>query len=333
MARGYSRSLGLVDDYDYVGAWLLGGVGLLALPFLVAASLNIFWVRILVLANIFAIFTLSWDILSGYTSYISFGHSFLIGVAGYTTAIITFHTGLPLSVSIVIAVLTAVVAGAVVFLPSLKLKGAYFTFVSLVLPIIGERIVIASSGVTGGERGLTPLPRLRGDLFPDYGILTDYYATMVPMLVIAYLLWRLTRSDFGTVLQMIEESEDLVKNAGINPTKFKFFVFTLSAFIAGIGGVLQVHHLGTVSISSVIFLPLSINIVIATIIGGRGSIIGAVGGAYIFIGFDAFLRQFHVETPYRLLMFYVVGMLFISLAPQGLFPKLWEVIVGGGADE
>lgn len=298
---------------DYYALWLLGTLTLLAVP--LAAST--YWIQLLILANIFAMFTLSWDILSGQTSYISFGHSFFIGIAGYTTAMLTFHLGLPLYFSIPAAIGAVLVAGAIVFVPSLKLRGVYFTFVSLVLPIVATRIVIAQGTVTGGERGLTGLPTITADP------VGNYYLSLGIVLVIAFLFWRLSRSDIGAILHMIRQSEELVGNSGINPHKFKLFLFLCSAFVAGIGGAYKVHYLGSVTVDSVLYLGLSINIVIATIIGGRGSIIGAVGGAYVFVIAQSVMNA-HMSTSMTLLLFYLAGILFLFRYPDGLFPQVWR---------
>lgn len=326
MAAGLRGRLRALRDahgrrVDYAG-WLLLAVLLAVVP-LVAGT---FWVKTLVLANIFAMFVLSWNVLSGQTSYISFGHSFLIGVAAYATAILSAESGLSPFLSAGIGIGVAVLAGVLVFLPSLRLRGVYFTFVSLLLPIIGERLAIAWSDVTGGERGIIGIPP-----FVE-GLTGSYYLSAVVVLVTAYATWRLVQSDFGTVLAMVRQSEDLVENSGINPQKFKLLAFLVSAFIAGVGGVMKVHFLGTISIGSVLALPLSINIVIAAVIGGRGSTLGAIGGAYFYILFNAYFRPVF-ESPVRLLVFFVLGILVIALFPKGIVPTARDLVLGSAADE
>lgn len=288
--------------------------------------LGTFWIKTLVLANVFGLFVLSWNVLSGQTNYISFGHSFLIGVAAYTTAILSVESGLSPFLSAGIGVGVSVLAGVLVFLPSLRLRGVYFTFVSLLLPIIGERLAIARSGLTGGERGIIGIAPF------VQGLTGNYYLSAVLLVLTGYGTWRLINSDFGTILGMIRQSEDLVENSGIDPRKFKLLAFVVSAFIAGVGGVLKVHFLGTISIGSVLALPLSINIVIAAVIGGRGSTLGAIGGAYFYILFNAYFRPVF-ETPVRLLVFFALGMLVIALFQDGIVPTVRNLVAGSDADE
>ena len=98
----------------YLGGWALFGVVMLLTPFFVSSGT----LRIMIFANYLAIFAMSWDILSGRTGYISFGHPFLIGVAGYTTAMLTYHLDTPLVISIPLAVLATMIGGTLFFVPA-----------------------------------------------------------------------------------------------------------------------------------------------------------------------------------------------------------------------
>ena len=314
MVRSYLlRLVTNADDLtskEYLGGWALAVTLLAILPLFMTT----YWVKTLVLANVFALFTISWNVLGGRTDYISFGHSFLIGAAGYATAILTTSSGLPLVIALPLGILFALFAGVLIFVPSLKLRGAYFTFVTLMIPILAERLVIRQSDLTGGVRGIIGVPSLSGNL------LVNYYVSMGLMLVAGLALWILFRSDLGTILRMIRESEDLVENTGINPLKFKLLIFMVSAVIAGVGGAFKVTYLGSVTIDSVLYLTLSINIVIAAIIGGRGSIAGAVGGAYFFVLYEAYMRTY-LGSPTRHLLFFLLGIVFVSLFPEGVVPR------------
>ena len=131
-------------------------------------------VRFLVFANFIAIWAMSWDILSGYTGYFSFGHPFLIGIAGYTTAILTHEFGFPLYGSMALGVLAGVGAGMAFFLPALRVRGPYFALVSLAFMEILHRLVIAiRPEFTGGDRGLPNQPAV------FIGAIPNYYRTLI----------------------------------------------------------------------------------------------------------------------------------------------------------
>lgn len=304
------------SNYRTAPGWLALALVFAVLPFVTERWL----VHTFVLANVFAIFVLSWNVISGQTDYISFGHSFFVGVAAYTTAILSVTHGFSAVVSAGIGIVVAMLAGVMIALPTLRLRGVYFTFLTLLLPILGERVAIAQNDITGGRRGIIGIPG-----FVE-GLLINYYVTTAALLLTAYGTWYLLRSDFGTTLRMIGQSEELVENSGINPTKFKLLAFMVSAFIAGVGGVLKVHFLGTVTIDSVLALPLAINIVIAAVIGGRGSTMGAIAGAYFFALFNAYTQPI-LPTAVRLLIFYAIGIVVIALFPKGIVPILREKLV------
>ena len=107
--------------------WLIVGIVMCALPFFVSSGT----LRIFIFANFLAMFAMSWDILSGRTGYISFGHPFLIGIAAYTTAMLTYHLDTPLWLSIPAAVLMTMVGGTFFFVPALRIRGTYFALVTL----------------------------------------------------------------------------------------------------------------------------------------------------------------------------------------------------------
>ena len=256
---------------------------------------------------------MSWDILSGYTGYISFGHPFLIGIAGYTTAIMTRHLGTPLYVSIPIAVLLTMVAGTLFFFPALRTRGTYFAIVTLAfMEVTYHLLKVVKPGVTGGTRGLSGLP------FVVTGAVPNYYLSLFSMLVIGIGLWALARSGIGTVLSAICMDEGAVKSVGLNPSKFKLFAFTLSAMVAGIGGALYTHYLGSISPRAMFDITFLFTILVAALVGGEHTIVGPILGAYFLTFLLEFLRPY-IPGPGRFLIYAVVALLVYYFSPKGLY--------------
>ena len=194
--------------------------------------------RVFIFANFLAIFAMSWDILSGYTGYISFGHPFLIGIAGYTTAMLTRHLGTPLFLSIPLAVLVTMAGGTLFFFPALRTRGTYFALVTLAFMEVTYGLMqVVKPSLTGGTRGLSGLPLL------VTGAIPNYYLSFFVMFLIALGLWALTRSGLGTALSAIRMDEDAVKSAGLSTSKLKLFAFMLSALVAGVIHSLSRLHL------------------------------------------------------------------------------------------
>ncbi len=275
--------------------------------------------RIFIFANFIAIFAMSWDILSGYTGYISFGHPFLIGVAGYTSAILSHQYAVPLYISMPLAILLTLVAGSLFFFPALRTRGTYFALVTLAFMEVTYHLVqVVKPQITGGSRGLTGLPLL------VTGAIPNYYVSFFAMLLIAICLWAIGKSGVGTVFSAIRMDEDAVKSAGLNTTKFKLFAFMLSALAAGIGGVLYTHYLGSISPRGMFDINFLFTILIAALIGGEHTIVGPILGAYFLTFLLEFLRPY-IPGAWRYLCYGMVALIVYNYAPKGLFTIVYAV--------
>ena len=289
--------------------WLLFAVAMSSMPLLLSTGS----LRIFIFANFIAIFAMSWDILSGYTGYISFGHPFLIGIAGYTSAILSHQYAVPLYVSMPLAILLTLIAGSLFFFPALRTRGTYFALVTLAFMEVTYHLVqVVKPQVTGGSRGLTGLPML------TTGAVSNYYLSLFAMLLIGFGLWALTRSGVGTVLSAIRMDEDAVKSAGLNTSKFKLFAFMLSALVAGIGGVLYTHYLGSISPRGMFDINFLFTILIAALIGGEHTILGPIMGAY-FLTFLLELLRPYIPGAWRYLIYGSIALIVYMYAPKGLY--------------
>ncbi len=166
--------------------------------------------------------------------------------------------------------------------------------------------------MTGGSRGLTGLPLL------ITGAVSNYYLSLFVMLLIGFGLWALTRSGVGTVLSAIRMDEDAVKSAGLNTSKFKLFAFMLSALVAGIGGVLYTHYLGSISPRGMFDINFLFTILIAALIGGEHTIIGPIIGAYFLTFLLEFLRPY-IPGAWRYLIYGSIALIVYMYAPKGLY--------------
>jgi branched-chain amino acid transport system permease protein len=129
-----------------------------------------YMLRILILTAVFAIFAASWDLLSGFTGQINFGHALFFGVAAYTSGLINVHAKLPHILSIPLGAFAGVLTGLIVGIPCLRLKGTYLALTTLAFPIILMGLVFAVPDVTGGELGVSGLDRLSASRVHDYYI-------------------------------------------------------------------------------------------------------------------------------------------------------------------
>jgi len=269
--------------------------------------------RILILANVFVIFAVSWDFISGYTGQINFGHALFFGVAAYSTALLGKHLGLQPWVTIPIGAIVAVGAGMLMCLPALRLRGPYLSLVTLAFPLILLGVIKAFPDFTGGEHGISGLPALSDSR------VVEYYIALPIMIVSVFIMWKLTDAKSalvrtGIILHAIREDEIAARASGINTIRYKMFAFAVGGFFAGIAGGLYAHFLRIAGPSS-LDMMLSFQAIIWTVFGGIVSIYGAVVGVYILYPLMEFLR---VIPELRILIFAVIVIVILLFMPEGI---------------
>jgi branched-chain amino acid transport system permease protein len=278
---------------------------LLSLPLF---SNDFYLLRILILASIFAILAASWDLLSGFTGQMNFGHALFFGAGAYTAALLNLHFHIPPWGSIPLGGLAAVLAGLIIGIPCLRLKGTYLALTTLAFPIILTGIVFALPGITGGDLGISGISRLSGSR------IGDYYITVVLMLGLTTLMWKITDSNTGIIFHAIREDEVAVRASGINTTRYKLLAFSLSGFFAGLSGGLYAHFM-RIAGPSTLEVQLSFTVVIWAVFGGIVTIYGPVAAVFILFPLLEFLR---IWPQYRTLMFAAVILLILLYMPEGL---------------
>ena len=289
--------------------WLLFALGMSLLPLFISPGT----LRIFIFANFLAMFAMSWDILSGRTGYISFGHPFLIGIAGYTTAMLTYHLNWPLYITIPTAVVTTMIGGTLFFLPALRIRGTYFALVTLAfMELMYHSMQVVQPKLTGGTRGLSGLPTLVSGAVPNY------YLSFLVMFAIGVGLWLLIRTRRGIALSAIRMDEDAVRSSGLNTTRLKLFAFMVSAMVAGIAGALYTHYLGSIAPRGIFEINFLFTILVAALLGGAGTIIGPIIGAY-FLTFLLELLRPYIPGAGRYLIYGVIALVLYYYVPKGLY--------------
>jgi len=272
--------------------------------------------RILILTSVFAIFAASWDLLSGFTGQMNFGHALFFGVAAYTSGLINVHFKIPHFFTIPVGALAAVLTGLIVGIPCLRLRHTYLALTTLAFPLILMGVVFAIPDVTGGELGVSGLDRLSGSR------VRDYYITTVLMLVLCFIMWKITDSNTGIILHAIREDELACRTAGINTTRYKLMAFCLSGFFAGIAGGLYAHIMRTVG-PSTLEVSMSFQVIIWSVFGGVASIYGPIAGVFILFPAAEVLR---VWPEWRMLVFAVLVLLTLLFMPEGIIPWIRDKI-------
>ncbi len=239
---------------------------------------------VLTVAYYFSVFAMAWDLLFGFANEVNFGPTFLIGLGAYGAGILNGH-GFPIWASVVLGTLIAVAGGILLALPALRLTGPYFGLTTLVAVLILQNLVVVFAGFTGGEIGLM-VPDV---ISIDAG--TNYWIGYGFMLVCGAILYALSRSPIGLILQASGQDAVQAGALGFNITKHKLAAFIISAFFSGLSGALLVFYMGTASVSTLISITVGVQIIIAAVIGGRRTIIGAAVGTIFLIAMTEALRS------------------------------------------
>jgi branched-chain amino acid transport system permease protein len=256
----------------------------------------------------------SWNLISGLTGYVSFGHVAFFGMGAYSTAILIAKLGWPWLVASLAGGVMAMVLALVIGWPCLRLKGPYFAIAMLGL---NEVLRVAASyyeGLTGGGSGLS-LPTL-------YASVQIYYVMGVLALAVTALTYVIITSRFGLRLMTIREDEVAAEAMGIDTFRYKLYAFLLSAVGPGIAGGLAARDQGYIEPISVFPLITTITMIVMALFGGKGTIWGPVLGAVILFTFQEMVWARFIYL--HQLLFGAVIVAVVLLMPRGILGVLQQ---------
>jgi branched-chain amino acid transport system permease protein len=255
------------------------------------------------------VFAMSWDLLFGFAGEVNFGPTFLTGLGAYAAGLLNNIYHWPIPACLAAGAGAAVIGGVLLALPALRLRGPYFGLVTLVAVLLLQQAIVIFAGITGGEIGLD-LPDV---LSIDDA--TNYWIALGFMTLSGLILFGLSRSSVGLILQASGQDAIEASALGFNVTKHKLAAFCISAFFSGLAGAMLVFYLGTVSVTSVVDIAIGVQIIIAAVLGGRRTILGAAVGALFLIVAGETLRPLGQLSTF---VVSAVALLVILFFPDGL---------------
>lgn len=247
---------------------------LLAVPFFASTYLlgELGYVLILCIA------AMGLMVLTGFTGQVSLGHASFVAIGAYAHAWLMTQ-GLPFALSLPLAALISAGAGLVVGIPAIRVSGLYLAMVTLAFSIVVEQVIGLWRGVTGGFMGmLVPNPELLGLSLSSPRAF--YYVCLFFALAVLLALLNLMRSGIGRSFVGVRDSEAAAYALGIPVKRVKVGAFGLSAGVTGLAGALMAHHIGYLTPDAFTLL-LSLDLVLMVVIGGMGSLRGAILGAIL----------------------------------------------------
>jgi branched-chain amino acid transport system permease protein len=268
---------------------------------------------LLTVAYYFGVFAMAWDLLFGFAGEVNFGPTFLIGVGAYTAGILDNLYQPPIWLCLVAGALAAVLGGVVLALPALRVRGPYFGLTTLVAVLMLQNFIVVAASLTGGEIGLT---------VPDVISISDttnYEIALWFMAVSGAILFALSRSPVGLILQASGQDAVQAGALGFNVVKHKLAAFIISAFFSGLAGGLLVFYFGTASVTTLVDITVGVQIIIAAVIGGRRTILGAVLGAIFLIAMSELLRPLGDLSNF---IVFALALVVVLVFPAGFFGLL-----------
>jgi branched-chain amino acid transport system permease protein len=286
-------------------------IGLILAVTVVLAALPLFGSDVLIQFGIntllLAVLAQGWNIIGGYTGYASFGNSVFYGLGSYGVGIAMVQWNLPFAAGLILGGVLAITFAFLLGIPVLRLKGHYFAIATLALAQVMSAIV-SNVSIAGQNIGLV-LPPLNNDYL--------FYELSLGLLIIATLTvaW-LTRSRFGFGLIAIRENEEGAAVMGVNTTLYKVLAFALSGLFTALAGGIHAYWITFIDPESAFDISLNVKMIIMTVFGGPGTLIGPVFGAFVLSAISEVLSS--EVTNVAGLFFGVVVVAAVVLMPRGI---------------
>lgn len=281
-------------------------------------QINPYYFQIVIYIGINIILATSLNLINGFAGQFSLGHAGFMSIGAYTAAVASsmLHvssgnpTGfLVLPVALLLGGAVAALAGLLVGIPTLRLKGDYLAITTLGF---GEiiRVVIQNLNFLGGPRGFIGIPKL-----------TNFFWVFSVVSIVVFVISNLINSTYGKGFLAVRDDEIAAQAMGINTTKYKVVAFITGAFIAGIAGGLYAHFVSYINPQQFSFIK-SIEIVVMVVVGGMGSTAGVIFAAVVLTILPEALRT---VAQYRMVIYSLLLVIIMITRPQGLFGKRFNL--------
>jgi branched-chain amino acid transport system permease protein len=302
-------------------------LGALALPHAMSTP---YYIHLLTLALIWIVLAQGQNLTQGFVGYVSIAQAGFMGIGAYASTLLTVNFGFSVWMTLFLAPLSTGFAALLAGYPSLRVKGHYFSIVTLAYNMVIFIVLMTFSALTGGEAGIPNVPRpselnLFGHVFSFEGRSNlNYYAlALFCAALVTGLCAMVLHSRVGRVMLAIRQNEDLAEAMGVITSRYKLFAFVLSSMLAGLAGTLYAHYIGFLN-PEPFGVDQSLNVILAVILGGSGTLMGPIVGAVSVTFLPEILR---FADSFRLITYGLILVVATIFLPKGLVPLamgLWR---------
>jgi branched-chain amino acid transport system permease protein len=278
-----------------------------------------YFMRLVIFSLIYALLALSLNLTLGFRGELSLGHQTFFGVGAYAVAILATTYEWPLLLLLPVAAACAAIVAFGIGLIALRMRGPYFAIVTLSFGVIAEILAVNLVDLTNGPMGISGIgagpATLLGFAVPFGSEVVCYGMLVVLVFLSAFVTYALRESKFGRAWRALRDNEDLAAAIGIPAFRMDLLALVISAAMAGIAGAVYAFYTSVVAPDDVFSFSFVIAMLIPVVLGGRGTIVGPIIGAFIYAFAPEYLR---IAQDWRLPIFGILLVVLAILAPEGL---------------
>jgi branched-chain amino acid transport system permease protein len=309
--------------------WFLWAV-ILAILLFYPRLFGIYYTNVFVIFAIFALFSVSFNLLLGYTGLLSFGHAMYFGAGGYATALALTHIeGLPLLVALLIGLLGSVLLALIICPIVVRVSGAAFAMLHLAFAQLMYVLALKLRGITGGEDGIGGFP------IPPFNIpglvsidMTDplkfYYFAVAVLGVSLWILWFFTKTPFGQIMISIRDNANRVDYMGFKVPQSKAVIYVFAGGFAGVAGSIYAMFQDLISADGALHILNSFAPILITMVGGVGSFFGPICGSAIFGIIDELTTRYTERVELVMGLILIVVIMYFPMGFMGLLTFIKE---------
>ena len=290
------------------------------------------FLQLMVLVLLYAYLTTSWNLVGGFAGVLPLGHTLFAGIGAYTSTLLFIELGLTPWIGMFVGAFLAMIAGFLIGLPTLKLRGAYFALSSIAF-LEGLRVVTENTKVLfgvkiNGPQGLL-LP-LKGNslyYFQFDNKIWYYYTILIMTAIVLYITYKVSVSRLGYYLMAGGEDKEAAEALGVNVFRCKMIAMMMSTFLTALGGTFYAQLVRYIYPRGIMNLEFAFEIAFIAIVGGRGTIAGPILGSFLLVPV-AELTRIYLGGSYlgiHLVVYGIVLMLVMIFEPRGITEPLTKV--------
>ena len=281
---------------------------------LLPLGMEVYAQHVMIVSLFYVMMAASWNLLAGYTGQVSFGHAAFAGIGAYTSGILAVKAGVDPWIGVAVGTVLSAIVGLCVGVLCLKLGGIYLSLTTLAFSQILHIIITNEYEITRGTMGL----QVPG-LMAEYSKITYFYIMLAAAVLILIVVYHMIQSNMGLNFRAVQNDEQAARAVGVNVVLVRLIAFTVSSAMAGFAGGLYGHYLLLIT-PEIPSLDLQFFVLAMTVIGGMGSYLGPIFGAFALNILSEYIRAY---GEYHLLVFGLVALAMARFAPSGIV-GIWK---------